>query len=75
MEKRIVWVPVKALVRVEVEVETGLDKKKIFEAAVDKAYETDGLHRLPTDDFMLDDDEIRGSGIEYLLEELVEDMY
>lgn len=75
MEKRVVWIPVKALVRVEVEVESGLEKKEIFDAAVDKAYETDGLHRLPTDDFMLDDDEIQGPGIELLAEDLVEDMY
>lgn len=75
MEKRVVWVPVKALVRIEVEVEEGLDKKEIFMEAVEKAYETDGLHRLPTDDFMLDDDEIQGPGIELLAEDLVEDMY
>lgn len=74
MEKRVVWIPVKALVRTEVEVEEGLDKKSIFEQAVERAYEIDGLHRLPTDDFMLDDDEIKNVH-EYILDDFVEDQY
>lgn len=75
MEKRTVWIPIKAVVRIDVEVEEGLDKKEIFMEAVEKAYMTSGLHRLPSDDWMLDDDEIQGPGIELLVEDLVEDMY
>lgn len=72
MEKHVVWVPIKALVRVEVEVIEGLSKKEIFEAAVGHAYEVDGLHRQPTDDWMLDDDEINSVN-EFLLDDLIED--
>lgn len=67
---RRVWVPVKTLVLVEVETDE-TDRKEVFLDAVEVAYCSD-LHRLPTDGWELDEDEIRNPEPE-LLDEWVED--